>query len=193
MIISLTEPNHYFEQAMELYKSEFPSAIREDKQVFLESFKVKQQDSTRYYFLCTIQDEQVTGFITFHYEKQYSIGYIVYLVVNPAFRGQHIAVQLMNEANQIMNKAKYIMLECEKDSDGNSPLDQFYSKFGFEKADYTYVQPGLQGGHPVPMNLYVKGTMDESLRPAVAHIYRVKYSETNHINPKLLEEYINHF
>lgn len=193
MIISLTEPNHYFKQAMELYHEEFPLHIREDTQVFIESFQLKQQQRDRYHFLCMIEEERVAGFITFHYEPADAIGYIVYLVVHPDFRGQHIAVQLMHAAFHLMKQAKYIMLECEKEPNGDSPLHQFYNKLGFEKTNYNYVQPGLQGGEAVPMNLYVKGPQDESLKYAVAHIYRVKYRETNHIDSSLIDQYIHHF
>lgn len=188
MIIQLTEPNNYFDEAMKLYQQEFDEDIREDVNVFKESFRLPNE---RYYFLCYLINDHVAGFITFHYEPAYRIGYIVYLVVDPRYRGYSIAAQLMHEAERVMDQTHYIMLECEKDASGHSPLDAFYKKFGFKAADFNYVQPGLHGGPPVPMNLYVKGAHDDKLIASVSHIYKVKYGQTNHIDLSLLEQYIS--
>ncbi|MFC6293071.1 hypothetical protein BHU61_11400 [Macrococcus epidermidis] len=193
--LHLTEPDHYFQQCMDLYNAEFDYEIREPIEVFTQSFNVKRKDEERYHFIAAYEDDTLYGFIAFHLEVTYRIGYIVYLVVNPEVRGKQIARQLMDEAEDIMVKLcenngtvlEHIMLECEKDGDGNSPLDSFYKKFGFSKTDFNYHQPGLHEDDPVPMNLYLKTSNKTEARTAIEHIYRVKYIQCNNIDPKTID------
>lgn len=191
----ITEPDHYFEQAMAIYTQAFPMDIQEDIEVFNESFNLKHQDESRYHFICAVDKEEVTGFISFHLETEAKIGFIVYLVVNPLYRGQQIASDLMHAAEEIMLEhcpnLQMIMLECEKEADGSSPLHQFYQKYGFELTTLPYLQPGLHQPLPLPMNLYVKtiGKFDEE---NIYYIYKVKYTKTNLISPDLIDSYIEH-
>lgn len=193
--LHLTEPDHYFQQCMDLYHSEFNYEIREPDEVFTQSFNLKRKDEERYHFIAAYEDDTLYGFIAFHLEVTYRIGYIVYLVVNPEVRGKQIARQLMNEAEDIMVKLcenngtvlEHIMLECEKDADGNSPLDSFYTKFGFSKTNFNYYQPGLHDDAPVPMNLYLKTSSKTEALTAIQHIYRVKYIQCNDIESETID------
>ncbi|WP_414042063.1 GNAT family N-acetyltransferase [Macrococcus animalis] len=197
--LHLTETDHYFQKCMTLYDTEFDYDIREPIEVFEQSFKLKQQDEERYHFIAIFEDDTLYGFIAFHLEIMYRIGYVVYLVVNPKVRGKQIARQLMNEAEDIMVKLcenngtslEHIMLECEKDNDGNSPLHTFYEKFGYSKLDYNYHQPGLHNDEAVPMNLYLKTNDYDSSKKAIEHIYRVKYIQCNQIKPEIIETLID--
>lgn len=196
--LHLTEADHYFNKCMTLYDTEFDYDIREPIEVFHQSFNIKKQDEERYHFIAAYEDDTLCGFIAFHLEVMYRIGYIVYLVVNPEVRGQQIARQLMNEAEDVMVKLcenngttlEHIMLECEKDEDGNSPLDAFYKKFDYKVTDYNYYQPGLHNDAPVPMNLYLKSSNPDNSKAAIEHIYRIKYIQCNQINPETIEALI---
>lgn len=197
--LHLTETDHYFQKCMALYDTEFDYDIQEPIEVFHQSFKLKQQDEERYHFIAAYYDDTLYGFIAFHLEITYRIGYIVYLVVNPEFRGNQVARQLMEEAEDIMVKLcenngttlEHIMLECEKDAQSNSPLDTFYKKFGFSKTTYNYHQPGLHNDAPVPMNLYLKSNDKLTAKTAIEHIYRVKYIQCNQINPETIDALID--
>ncbi|MCE4956712.1 GNAT family N-acetyltransferase [Macrococcoides caseolyticum] len=196
--LHLTETDHNFHECMNLYNNEFDYEIREPVEVFDQSFNIKKKDEQRYHFIAAYEDDTLQGFIAFHLEITYRIGYIVYLVVSPKARGKQIARMLMTEAEEVMVKLcenngtslAHIILECEKNSEGISPLDAFYKKFGFSKTDYHYHQPGLHNDDPVPMNLYLKTSDKQRVKPAIEHIYRVKYIQCNQINPEQIEQLI---
>ncbi|WP_414047384.1 GNAT family N-acetyltransferase [Macrococcus equi] len=197
--LHLTETDHYFHQCMDLYRTEFDYEIREPVEVFDHSFDIKKRDEERYHFMAAYLDDELCGFIAFHLEVTYRIGYIVYLVVKPQVRGKQVARQLMDTAEDVMVKIcenngtslEHIMLECEKDEDGNSPLDTFYKKFGFAKSDINYYQPGLHDDAPVPMNLYLKTSDQQTSKEAIQHIYRVKYTQCNKIDEAIIEQLIH--
>ncbi|MCU7557905.1 GNAT family N-acetyltransferase [Macrococcus capreoli] len=197
--LHLTEADHYFHKCMDLYQSEFDYEIREPVEVFEQSFNIKRQDEERYHFIAAYEDDTLYGFIAFHLEITYRIGYIVYLVVNPEVRGKQVARKLMAEAEEVMVKhcenngttLEHIMLECEKNDAGKSPLDKFYKKFDFVKTNLNYHQPGLHNDAAVPMNLYLKTSHHPTAKAAIEHIYRVKYIQCNQIKPEIIEALIS--
>lgn len=199
-LISLNSTDHYFNQSMELYTKEFPAEICEPVEVFYKSFDLKSKNYERYHFVVAYEDNTVLGFIAFHLEVTYSIGYIVYLVVNEKARGKNIARTLMNEAEQTMKTLceengttlKTIMLECEKDAHGKSPLAGFYDKFGFEQYEINYYQPGLRSDAPVPMNLFVKSLESHNNQQfAIEYIYRTKYGTCNEIDEHIINDLLS--
>ncbi|WP_157820112.1 GNAT family N-acetyltransferase [Macrococcoides caseolyticum] len=198
-IISLNSANHYFNECMALYTKEFPESICEPIDVFYNSFDLKHQDFERYHFIAAYENDTLLGFASFHLEVMYNIGYIVYLVVSEEARGKNVARALMNEAEIIMKSLceqngttlNTIMLECEQDAAGNSPLESFYEKFGFYLYDINYHQPGLHNDAPVPMNLFVKNIInDSSPQLAIEHMYRTKYILCNKIDSVVIEDLI---
>ncbi|WP_188019536.1 GNAT family N-acetyltransferase [Macrococcoides canis] len=198
-IISLNSADHYFNQCMALYTKEFPKSICEPIDVFYNSFDLKHQDFERYHFIAAYENNTLLGFTSFHLEVMYNIGYIVYLVVSEEARGKNIARALMNEAEFIMTTLcekngttlNTIILECEQDESGNSPLESFYEKFGFYLYDIHYYQPGLHNDAPVPMNLFVKTIINNSSpQRSIEHIYRTKYIHCNKIDPAIVEDLI---
>lgn len=196
--IHLSETDHYFNQCMALYSDTFNYEVREPIEVFDASFNLKRKDEQRYHFIVALEGEDLVGFIAFHLEVTYRIGYIVYLVVNPKYRGKQVARQLMSEAEEVMVKycehngttLEHIMLECEKDENGFSPLDTFYKKFGYERSQFNYHQPGLHNDAPVPMNLYIKSENPSNIKAAIEHIYRIKYVYCNHIDTQIVDALI---
>lgn len=189
-----------FKEAMKLYNKSFDEEIREDIDVFERSFKLNKTDDSKYHFLVALKDGKFSGFISFHLEKEAHVGYIVYLVVDPKYRGQRISEQLMNEAERIMKmhdpSLSFIMLECEKDVDGKSPLESFYRKFDFYPLDIDYLQPALHGGNPVPMNLFLKTFNHDSRETkldAIKTMYLEKFNKTNRVREELLNEYMDNF
>ncbi|UTH13782.1 GNAT family N-acetyltransferase [Macrococcus equipercicus] len=191
-VINITE-DFYFEEAMTLYGQTFPAEIRESEEVFRRSLQLLND---RYQFIGLTIDDQLAGFITFHVEKDYHIGFIVYLVVHPAYRGQHVASRLLAYAEERMTaidcSLETIMLECEKDQYGVSPLESFYKKFNYVKYPIFYMQPSLQNNDPVPMNLFIKKIKkSRQLFLAITQMYIAKYHDANGIPLTKLQDYIN--
>lgn len=197
---SIDSTDDLFEEAMKLYNTSFDEEIREDVEVFERSFELNKENCSKYHFLVALKNDKFSGFVSFHLEKEAHIGYIVYLVVDPEYRGQHIAGQLMQEAERIMKtydpSLSFVMLECEKEASGKSPLESFYRKFDFHPLDIDYLQPALHGGDPVPMNLFLKSfnqTSDDTQLNAIKAMYLEKFSKTNLVSTELLNEYMNNF
>ncbi|TDM10439.1 GNAT family N-acetyltransferase [Macrococcus lamae] len=192
MFVNITKST-FFDEAMALYGETFPINIREPEQVFLNSMSLSDE---RYHFVGMVIADKLVGFITFHLEKQYHIGFIIYLVVHPDYRGRNIAAKLMNYAEERMSSIdtdlESIMLECEQDENRNSPLEPFYKKFDYHKYPIYYMQPGLRDDQPVPMNLFVKTIKDSRQRfLAITQIYTAKYHEANGISLTKLQDYIS--
>lgn len=186
-------PHYFFDEAMTLYGQTFPYEIRESEDVFLNSLRM---GSERYHFVGIKIDDRLAAFITFHIEKDHHVGFIVYLVVHPDFRGQKLAAKLIAYAEARMltvdGRLETVVLECEKDAFGSSPLESFYNKFDYHCYPIFYMQPGLHGDAPVPMNLFIKQLHDSStIFLAITQIYIAKYNEANGISLTTLQDYIS--
>jgi len=95
----LHEADPLFEPAFALYKSAFPPEERMGKTAFVEIMKRKrlgQLSPSNFHLIVAIKEGRVVGMGSGRYIASANIGYVSYLVVDPAHSGQRLGPGIRN-------------------------------------------------------------------------------------------------
>lgn len=153
-----------------LYEASFEVVLRLPTAFLREAVaSPKRHGKTR--FLTLAEDEEgPLGFAYFELLESARMGYVVYIVVNPARRGRAVGSALLQDVvGRLADEAKNqgcacggVMLEVERVEDAHDEADRaererrlrFFAKHGARVLTSGYLQPPAQPGFPsVALNL----------------------------------------
>lgn len=209
-------------QAIDLYERFFRLELREPREVLtLGIVKNDALQPNAFHFLVGVEREEhdksnaprVVALSTAHYLADVNIGFIVYLLVEPACQNTGLGSQLLSEMERLITldaKAAHasplrgMILETERAEDAHTDDERidcerrarFFNRNGYHVLPGVfYLQPPLQKTTAaVPLHLFAKGCSGspafsgDEVRRIVHAMYRDKYRRINGIDMSVLNE-----
>ena len=123
-------------------------------------------------------DNDIVGFVT-----AWEFGEVLYLehlLISSSQRGLGIGAQVIQALKDLAN-GKHLLLECEPAH--TAPMAQrrldFYTRLGFVKQDFDYVQPPYrEGGVPVPLHLMATANLTQDMLISLKQtLYQLVYRQ----------------
>jgi GNAT superfamily N-acetyltransferase len=124
-------------QAFNLYEASFPPAERDPVEVIKERILRRehndQQSDTISHFLIVKREAQVLGLASYAYFDSTRLGFLFYLAVDPALRGQGLGAWLLQKINARLSQdasacggspPRGLMWEVERPLDAETPAEQ---------------------------------------------------------------------
>lgn len=201
------------QQALQLYQATFPPELLEPTGVLLRGIELGGELApSAYHFLIGTDDSgHVVAMATVHYLARVKMGFVVYLLVDPAARSKGLGGQLLAEVERRLRqdaalqgeRLRGIVLETEREEDMHDEQERldavrrtdFFKRSGFVQMEgICYLQPPLepQSRETVPLHLFIR-TCDgeasptrEELQEIVWTMYQEKYGRMNGIGEDVL-------
>ncbi len=200
------------DKVLTLYDQTFPIEVREPHETFLRSLQYARNNKpNNFRFLIGFEGENLVSFATGHYLADVNLGFIVYIATNPRVRshkglGSKTLLKMEELLNQdarlagnssltalILETEIQEMVHTETERKDCIKRNHFFEKNQYKKyQDINYLQPPLfEGGSPIPLNLFVKGSPKEQffkkeISEFIRCMYREKYYLVNGIDKKVL-------
>ncbi|MED1665554.1 GNAT family N-acetyltransferase [Brevibacillus laterosporus] len=200
--------------ALDLYEQMFTEDLREPNDILLKGLTNKGPTApdTFHLLVGTNENQQVVAVSTFHYLATWNLGFIVYMMVNPAIQSGGVGSKMMSKIEKILQedaqkhdaKLTGFVLETEREEDAHDEEEQiltqrrlrFFNRNGLVPVKgIPYKQPPLwENTKEVPLHLLVKWTKDtdgflqEEWYRFVQDVYKEKYGKINNVKPEILHE-----
>ena len=161
----------YLSHLEQEYIMSFPEEERRDwTEIIADDF------SARLYLISC--DNDIVGFVT-----AWEFGEVLYLehlLISSSQRGAGIGARVIHALKDLAN-GKHLLLECEPAH--TAPMAQrrldFYTRLGFVKQDFDYVQPPYrEGGVSVPLHLMATANLTQDMLIRLKQtLYEVVYRQ----------------
>ncbi|RAP26695.1 hypothetical protein C2W64_01411 [Brevibacillus laterosporus] len=200
--------------ALELYEQTFTEDLREPNSILLKGLTNEGPiaPDTFHLLVGTDENQQVVAVSTFHYLATWNLGFIVYMMVNPAIQSGGIGSKMMMQIEKILKEDAQnhgtelvgLVLETEREEDAHDEEEQvltqrrlrFFNRNGLVPVKgVPYKQPPLwENTKEVPLHLLVKWTKDtdgflqEEWYRFVQAVYKEKYGKINNVKAEILHQ-----